>query len=101
MFGSSPGSDTLPLGSKGGAASNVLMVDDGLTQCDSDVVIEEEQEEEMDTSAPSDPIIPIPPEESPMLQGSEVEDGPLDEDSEDTSLTSCNGLFDQFVNFVC
>ena len=39
----------------------------------------------MDTSAPSDPIVPVPPEESPMLQGSEMGYGPPDEDSKDSA----------------
>ena len=33
----------------------------------------------MDTSTPSNPAVPVPPKESPMLQGSEMEDGPLDD----------------------
>ena len=48
-------------------------------------MIEEEQEEEMDTSTSSNPIVPIPPKESLMLQGSKVGDGPPDEDSEDSA----------------
>ena len=41
-FGSNPNSDVLQLGSKGGAVSNVSMVDDKLTQHDLDVMVEEE-----------------------------------------------------------
>ena len=41
-FGNSPGSDALPPGSEGGAASDVSMVYDGLTQHDSDIMVEEE-----------------------------------------------------------
>ena len=41
-FGSSPDSDAIPPGSKGGATSDVSMVDDGLTQHDLDVMVEEE-----------------------------------------------------------
>ena len=39
---SNPNSDAPPLGSEGGAASDVSMVDDGLTQHDLDIVVEEE-----------------------------------------------------------
>ena len=41
-FGSSLDSDTSPPGCEGGTASDVLMVDNGLTQHDSDIVVEEE-----------------------------------------------------------
>ena len=41
-FGNSPSSDALPLGSEGGAASDVSMVDDGPTQHDLDIMVEEE-----------------------------------------------------------
>ena len=34
------------------------------------------------------PTVPIPPEESPMLQGSETEDGPLDDWYSQTSEDS-------------
>ena len=67
------------MGSKGGAASDVLMVDDGLTQNDLDVMVEEEQEEDMETGVPPDPPVSVPPKESPMIQGSETEDGPPDD----------------------
>ena len=70
-FGSNPGSDAPPLGSKGGAVSHVSMADDGLTQHDSDVMVEE-WEEDMETGTPLSPTVPTPPKESPMLQGSET-----------------------------
>ena len=41
-FGSNPNSDAPPTGSEGGAASDVLMVDNGLTQHELDIVVEEE-----------------------------------------------------------
>ena len=50
------------------------MIDDGLTQHDSDVVVEEEREEHMETGAPASPTAPTLPEESPMQQGSEARD---------------------------
>ena len=41
-FGSNPDSDAPPPGSEGGAVSDVSMADDGFTQHDSDVMVEEE-----------------------------------------------------------
>ena len=46
------------------------MINDGLIQHDSDVVVEEEREVDMETGAPVSPTTPVPPEESPMQQGS-------------------------------
>ena len=87
-FGSNPVSDAPPPESKGGAASDVSMVDEGLTQCDLHVMVEEEQEEDMETSIPPDPIVHEPPKESLMLQGSETEDGPPDDQNSQTSKDS-------------
>ena len=87
-FGSNPNSDVPPLGSEGGTASDVSMVDDGLTQHDLDVEVEEEPEEDMETSATPNPIVPEPPKESPTLQGSETEDGPPDDQNSQTSKDS-------------
>ena len=50
------------------------MIDDGLIQHDSDVMVEEEREVDMETGAPASPTAPTPPEESPMQQGSEARD---------------------------
>ena len=50
------------------------MADDGLTQDNLDVMVEEEWEEDMETGAPPSTRIPTPPGESPMLQGSKTED---------------------------
>ena len=36
----------------------------------------------------SNPTVPIPPKEFPMLQGSEMEDGPLDDQYSQTSKDS-------------
>ena len=36
-------------------------------------------EEDMETSVPPSPRVPTPPRKSPMLQGSEAEDSPLDD----------------------
>ena len=65
--------------SEGGSTSIVYMVDDSLIQHDSDIMIEEEWEEEMETGAPASPTTPSPPEESPMQQGSEAGDSPQDD----------------------
>ena len=42
----------------------------------------------METSVSPDPIVPKPPKESPMLQGSETEDGPPDDWNSQTSEDS-------------
>ena len=60
--------------SKGGSASDVSMINDGLIQHDLDVMVEEEREVNMETGAPASPTTPAPPEESPMQQGSEARD---------------------------
>ena len=75
-FGSGLNPDAPPPGSEGGATSDVSMADDGLTQHDLDVVVEEEWEEDMETGMPPSPRVPTPPEESPMLQGSKAGDTP-------------------------
>ena len=50
------------------------MINDGLIQHDSDVMVEEEREVDMETGAPASPTTPTPPEESPIQQGSEAGD---------------------------
>ena len=50
------------------------MIDDGLIQHDSDVMVEEQREVDMETGAPASPTAPVPPEDSPMQQGSEAGD---------------------------
>ena len=74
-----------PPESEGGNASDVSMNDNGLTQHDSDVMIGEEREEEMETGAPASPTAPIPHEESPMQQGSKAKDDPQDDQLSQTS----------------
>ena len=59
-----------------------------LTQHDSDIMIEEEREEEMETGAPASPIAPMPHEESPMQQGSKAGDNPWDDQLSQTSEES-------------
>ena len=73
---SSPDPDAPQAVSEGGSISDVSMVNDGLIQYDSDIMIEEEREEEMETGAPASPTAPMPPKESPMQQGSEARDSP-------------------------
>ena len=43
---------------EGDSVSDVSMVDEGLLQCDSNVIIEEEREEGMETDAPLDSATP-------------------------------------------
>ena len=43
-----------------GNASDVSMVDDSLLQCDSDIVVKEEREEDMETGAPASSTAPTP-----------------------------------------
>ena len=50
------------------------MIDDGLIQHDSDIVVEEEGEVHMETGVPASPTAPMPPEELPMQQGSAARD---------------------------
>ena len=85
---SSPDPDAPQPVSEGGSASDVSMVDDSLIQHDLDVVIEEEREEEMETGAPASPTAPMPPEESPMQQGSEAGDGLQDDQLSQASKES-------------
>ena len=74
-----PDPDTPPPASEGGSTSNVSMVDNSLIQHDSDDMIEEEREEEMETGAPASPTAPMPAEELPMQQGSEARDSLQDD----------------------
>ena len=48
--------------------SDVSMVNDSLLQCDSDVVIEEEREESMETDVPHDSTVPTPLKEKSMSE---------------------------------
>ena len=53
-----------------GNTSNVSMVNDSLVQHDSDVMVEEEREEDMETGAPASPTFPTPPKELQMWKAS-------------------------------
>ena len=59
---------------EGDNTSNVSMVDDSLLQCDSDMVIEEEREESMDTDILHDPADPVPLKEKSMSEDFEAGD---------------------------
>ena len=58
---SQPGLSPLPL--EGCGISNISMAEEGPLQHDSDVIIEEEREENMETDTPLDSTAPAPPEE--------------------------------------
>ena len=64
----SPELDTSPPGLEEGNASDISMVDDSLLQCDLDMVVEEEREENMDTGAPASSMAPMPLRETPMWE---------------------------------
>ena len=57
---------------EGDNASDFSMVDDSLLQWDSDMVIEEEREEGMDTDVPASPAAPTPLKEKSMLEDLEA-----------------------------
>ena len=71
---SSPELDVPPPASEEGNGSDVSMVDDGPAQHDSDVVVKEEREEDMETGVPDSSTAPAPPKESPVQEGSEARD---------------------------
>ena len=70
--GPNPGSSPPPL--EGDNISDVSMVNDSLLQCDSDVVIEEEREESMETDVPHDSTVPMPLKEKSMSEDFKAED---------------------------
>ena len=55
-----------PPASEEGNTSNVSMVNDGLTQHDSDIMVKEEREEDMETGAPASSTAPVPLKGLPM-----------------------------------
>ena len=82
-------SQTCPLHhQKEGNANNVSMVNNSLTQHDSDVMVEEEREEDMETGAPASSTAPMPPKESLMQEGSEAGDTAWDDQFSQTSKES-------------
>ena len=75
--------------SEGGSASDVSIFNDGFIQHDLDVMVEDKREVDMETGAPASLTTPVPPEESPMQQGSEagdvVQDNQLSQVSEEST----------------
>ena len=61
-----PGSSPPPL--EGDSISDISMVDEGLLQCHSDVIIEEEREEGMETDTLLDTAAPMPLKEKAMSE---------------------------------
>ena len=59
---------------EGGNASDVSMVNDNLAQHDSDVVVKEEREEDMETDVPARSKAPMPPKESLRWESFEARD---------------------------
>ena len=84
---SSPEPDTPPPASEGNA-SDVSMLNDSLTQHDSDVMVKEEREEDMETGAPASSTAPMPPKELPMQEGFEARDTVQDDQFSQTSKES-------------
>ena len=50
------------------------MVDDNLTQHDSDIIVKEEREEDMETDMPAGIMAPVPPKESLRHKSVEARD---------------------------
>ena len=67
-----PGLSPPPL--EGGSVSDVSMVDEGLLQHDSNVIVEEEREEGMETDTPLDSTAPVPLKEKAMSEDLEAGD---------------------------
>ena len=61
---SSPEPDMSPPALEEGNASNVSIVNDSLLQCDLDIVVKEEREENMEIGAPASSLAPMPLKES-------------------------------------
>ena len=76
----SPGPNAPPPASEEGNASDVSMVNDGLAQNDSDIMVEEEREENMETGAPASSTAPMPLKESLMQEDSEAGDTAVRDD---------------------
>ena len=70
----SPSLGLLPLPLEGDNISDISMVNDSLLQHDSDVVIEEEREESMETDVPLDSAAPMPLKEKAMSEDFEARD---------------------------
>ena len=73
---------------EGDNASDISMIDDSLLQWDSDIVIEEEREESMETDIPLDSAAPMPLKEKAMSE--DFEAGDPDDHCSHTSEESTN-----------
>ena len=87
---SSMGGDSLPNLSSPpleGNISDVSMAEDGPQQCDSDVIVEEEREESMETDAPLDSTTPTPLKEKVISEDlkAEVEEDRRSQMSEEST----------------
>ena len=71
---SSPEPDMSPPALEKGNASDVSMVDDSLLQCDSDIIVKEEREENMETGAPASSLAPMPLKQSLVWESFEARD---------------------------
>ena len=69
-----PKPDLSPPPLEGDSNGDISMVNEGPLQCDSDVIIEEEREEGMETDAPLDSAAPTPLEEKAMSEDLEARD---------------------------
>ena len=69
-----PNLGSSPLTLEDDSISDVSMVDDSLLQCNSDVIIEEEREEGMETDALPDSAAPMPLKEKAMSEDLEARD---------------------------
>ena len=74
---SSVGGDSQPCPSpprmEGCNVSDILMAKEGLQQCDSNIIVEEEVEESMEMDQPSNVGAPAPLPDKAFLEGSEAE----------------------------
>ena len=57
-----------------GNASDVSMVNDSLLQCDLDIIVKEEREENMETGAPASSLAPMPLKESLVWESFKARD---------------------------
>ena len=69
-----PKPDLPPPPLEGDSISDVSMVNEVLLQCDSDMIIEEEREESMETDAPLDSATPMPLKEKAMSEALKASD---------------------------
>ena len=71
---SSPEPDMSPPALEEGNTSDVSMVNDSLLQCDLDIIVEEEREENMETGASASFLAPMPLKESLVWESFEAGD---------------------------